>query len=31
VTIYFTETRAVLEQRIAVLASVGHAIAGAMS
>jgi beta-lactamase class A len=31
VTIYFTETKAALEQRIAVLASVGHAIADAMS
>jgi len=31
VTIYFTETKAALEQRIAVLASVGRAIAGAMS
>jgi beta-lactamase class A len=31
VTIYFTETRAALEQRIAVLASVGRAIADAMS
>jgi beta-lactamase class A len=31
VAIYFTETRAALEQRIAVLASVGRAIADAMS
>jgi beta-lactamase class A len=31
VTIYFTETKAALEQRIAVLASVGHAIAQAFN
>jgi beta-lactamase class A len=31
VTIYFTETKAPLEQRIAVLASVGRAIANALS
>jgi beta-lactamase class A len=31
VTIYFTDTKAALEQRIAVLASVGHAIAQAFN